>query len=491
VRIEVTLLRGADDGGEDLLRRGAVRRAVPATDFSGHDSGPQRLFGTPVGRVDPRRLKEKREERGPFDGEMRREPTHVGDPARAIQLTTEAFDEVTAGDREAMGRHAPREVVVAERQCLLQDLFHRRDKTGARVIALQQATAPQQMREARLMHGLGEATIRRPAVAHDHAGEVLAEQCGGFRITAARQDRIDGGRGRRRGPQPVQMAGDFPARFIRGHDGAAAYLLTQGRIGGLRLACRTMDGVDQSAASDGQAVLLAKQRGDLAEREAELLIENHGKGDHLRAELGARRPERVGGLQGVTSLHAPAARAARPDVNAKLTHDDARDREFFLGLRRDPRLAQSAAAVRTGARQRHLVVLIHLPRPSPMRFRAIPPPGFASRSARRPRQGFGEGGRLAVRSTPRLVELPLQAIIVAPQSIAFAFDTLQLTAQAIPFLLRPFGALAQFIVLVWALIGVVARRALRHATSMARSRNLYKYGILDRERRDRLRFTTR
>jgi lipoprotein signal peptidase len=98
---------------------------------------------------------------------------------------------------------------------------------------------------------------------------------------------------------------------------------------------------------------------------------------------------------------------------------------------------------------------------------------------------------LAVRGTPRLVELPLQAIIVAPQPIAFAFDTLQLTAQTISFLLRAFGALAQFIDRVWALIGVVARRSLQHATFMARSRNLYKFGILDRKRRDRLRLSTR
>ena len=119
MRIDLALLRSADDGGEDLLAHGAVRRAVPATHFSGDHGGPQRLFGAPVGRVDQRRLEQKREERGPLDGEMRGKSPHVGDRARAIELPTEALNQVAAGDREAMGRHAPREVAIAERQRLL------------------------------------------------------------------------------------------------------------------------------------------------------------------------------------------------------------------------------------------------------------------------------------------------------------------------------------------------------------------------------------
>ena len=81
MRIEFALLCGPDDGGQDLLARGAVCRAVPATDFSGHDGRPKRLLGAPIRRVDRRRVKEKREERRPFDGEMRRESPHVGDRA--------------------------------------------------------------------------------------------------------------------------------------------------------------------------------------------------------------------------------------------------------------------------------------------------------------------------------------------------------------------------------------------------------------------------
>ena len=63
--------------------------------------------------------------------------------------------------------------------------------------------------------------------------------------------------------------------------------------------------------------------------------------------------------------------------------------------------------------------------------------------------------------------------------IARDTDVFQLTAQAIPFLLRAFGALAQVIDFMGVLIGVVARRSPQHATFMTRSRNLYKYGILD------------
>ena len=96
------------------------------------------------------------------------------------------------------------------------------------------------MRQTRLMHRLGEATIRCPPIADDHAAEVLTEQRGRFGIAASCEDRIHGRRGRGGGPEPVQVARDLPARFIRRDDGTAADLRTQRCIG--RLATRRPDG---------------------------------------------------------------------------------------------------------------------------------------------------------------------------------------------------------------------------------------------------------
>lgn len=84
-----------------------------------------------------------------------------------------------------------------------------------------------------------------------------------------------------------------------------------------------------------------------------------------------------------------------------------------------------------------------------------------------------------MRGTPRVVELPLQPIVLPPQAIPFAFGAVQLTAQPIPFLLRAFGAVTQLVDRSWSGI-VVACRRLRHAAFMADSRSLYKYEILDR-----------
>lgn len=77
------------------------------------------------------------------------------------------------------------------------------------------AAAPDQMCETRLMRRPVELPIRCPAVAHEHAIEVGAKDRGGFVEPAALLNGVDdGARGRKR-PQPPQLAGDFPTRFIR------------------------------------------------------------------------------------------------------------------------------------------------------------------------------------------------------------------------------------------------------------------------------------
>ena len=79
--------------------------------------GPQRLFGAPVGRVDQRRLEEKREERGPLDGEMRGKPTHIGDRAER-EAEPDTTYERRALSRQGRTRISPRREVGEPAGCL-------------------------------------------------------------------------------------------------------------------------------------------------------------------------------------------------------------------------------------------------------------------------------------------------------------------------------------------------------------------------------------
>ena len=64
----------------------------------------------------------------------------------------------------------------------------------------------------------------------------------------------------------MQGAIDLPARFIGGHDGAAADLGTQRRITGCRPTRETMERADEGASGHTEPTLVAEQRDDLAER---------------------------------------------------------------------------------------------------------------------------------------------------------------------------------------------------------------------------------
>src|SRR5712691_8524024 len=66
----IALLMGAraQYTGDDRLRRGAARRAVPPADLPRHDGRADRLFRLPVGRFDVGAA-QAREERGPLGPE--------------------------------------------------------------------------------------------------------------------------------------------------------------------------------------------------------------------------------------------------------------------------------------------------------------------------------------------------------------------------------------------------------------------------------------
>jgi hypothetical protein len=498
VRIKVALVSRADDRREDLLRLGATRRAVAAADLAGHDRRPERMFRAPVGRIDRSGVEEKGEERRPLDREVCRESLDVGDRPGVIEMRIEALEQPTARHGKPMRRNAAVQIPVAEPERLLQDRAHGRDEDGTRVIGVEEPTSSQQMGETALMEGAREAAIGRPPVAHNDAGKRAAEQTGSFRIAAPSLNPIDGCVPRGDGPEPVQPTGDLPTRFIGCHNGAAADLVAQRSIGRPRLPGRTVHGVHQTAARDGQAVLLMKECGDLPEREPELFIEDDGEGDRLRAELDAGGAQRVGGLQGMAPLHPTRARATVADVNPERSDDDARHRQFFLILQRPPRLADRPATVWALVRQRRLVGFVDATRTAAPGLRPILRAGFASRSPGMRGKRLRERRRLTMRGPACLVQLTLQPLDFSMQALALALQSFVLSSQPLLFALRSialalrtFGALTQFVDLARPLIVISACRQLRHAAFMPDSRKKYKYGILDSSRWDRARVRTR
>lgn len=413
--------------------------------------------------------KEKREEGGPLDREMCGKAAHVGQSSGMIEVTIEVLEQAAARHGESVRRHPAVEIPVAKREGALQNVPHERHEERPRMIGLQQPTPPQQMRQTGLMDRVCEAAIRRPPVADDHAGERPAEQSHRFRIATTGLDAIDRGVRRRDRPEPVQTAGDFPAGFIRRHHRAAANLVAERDVRGPCLPRGAMHSVHQAAARDGQAVLLAKQGRDLAEREPELFIEDDGERDRLRAKLDTGGTQRVGGLQRMTALHTALARPAVADMNAKRAHDDAWDREFFLTLKGDPRLAHRATTRRTATRQRRLVGFVNPSWTPAMRLHAIAGARLPTGRARVRRQRFRERRGLTVAPPPCLIQLTLDPL-------EFTAEPFVLTLQPIALALRALGALAPLVDLARLSIAVVACRRLRHVKVMPDSRKKYSLG---------------
>jgi hypothetical protein len=80
-----------------------------------------------------------------------------------------------------------------------------------------------------------------------------------------------------------------------------------------------------------------------------------------------------------------------------------------------------------------------------VRFDAIVPAGFSAGATRVAGQRLRKRGGLSVRGATGLLQLPLQAVIVAPQPIALPFDAFEFAAQAILFALRTLGAFTQVV----------------------------------------------
>ena len=97
----MTLVGCPDDAGQHLLGVRAVASAIATADLADDDGGPDGLFGAPVGRVD-RRVPEKSQHRGEFDGQMGGE-SFGGLQRRWLRdQPSESGEQSAAGGRQTM-----------------------------------------------------------------------------------------------------------------------------------------------------------------------------------------------------------------------------------------------------------------------------------------------------------------------------------------------------------------------------------------------------
>ncbi len=237
-----------------------------------------------------------------------------------------------------------------------------------------------------------ESSIGRPAIADKNPGKVGTEHGGGFLKAAAG---LNGVRRRVGGgirPQPLQPRGHFPAGFVGRDDGTATNGFAERRIGRFGPSRRSAHCVHEPAASDRQREPLTEQRGDLAERQAQLLIEDHGQRDGSGPELRGGRAEGVRCLQGMPTLDPAAAGGAVANRDVKGPDNGAHHWEIFVILGRVASQRERVAARGTRQRQWRLMRLRNVGGYPAMGALAVsrscfasPAPGTASGDAARER----------------------------------------------------------------------------------------------------------
>ncbi len=271
---------------------------------------------------------------------VRREGRVAGQQPFELVVEAGAANGVGGGVGEVAGG-----AVVAQRERGEHQSAHRVGDTrlaGAGVFE-QLVAAAQQVREAGLVGGVGEAAVRRPAVALDHPCVAVAEDAGGDVVAAAGGDPVDGHPVAGEDPQPRLGAGDAPAGLVGGDRGAAADRRDQRVIGRLAAAPRPGDRAGYPAGGHRHAEL-AEQRRDPTGGGAPLLDQQHHQRDRPRARLGAGRAQRVGGLLGVARLHPRPAAATAPDRDVEAGHERAHRRQIGGELAGDADLFQVVAA---------------------------------------------------------------------------------------------------------------------------------------------------
>ena len=305
------------------------------------------------------------------------------------------------------------------------------------MVGFQVPGAPEQVSQTRLVECAAEAAIRRPPVAHEHAGEVGPED--GCRIVepATGANRVDRGLWRGEGPQPVADRTDAPARLVWCDHRAAPHLPAQRGVTRRGLASRSVKHMREAARRDGDTELRLQQVRDLGQRHPQVRVQLHDERDGLRTQLHAGRPQRIGGLQSVAALDAPATESAVTDLDVEAPHDGAHHPEVFLVLRGHAGHHQRAAAVGTRRRHRRPVNFVNVRRP----LAAPPPTVLGARAATRTsamtlRPVLREGSCLSKSRPPGRCELLLEVVALPLESFAAPLPP-------VPVPLDPFQPLAQ------------------------------------------------
>ena len=239
--------------------------------------------------------------------------------------------------------------------------------------------------------------------------------------------------------------------------------------------------VGEASRRNGQSELGPQQVRDLRQRDAQVRVQPHDQRDDSGAELHAGRPQRVGGLQRVTTVDAPPTLRAVANLDVEAPHDRAHHGELFLILRRHAGHRDRAATVRTPSGHRRRVGLVDRRRARAARLPAVVrtgPPAGPPPAPLRPL--LGEGGGLPEPGAARGGQLLFEVVDLARQAVAVAFQPVDLVLQTLAVALAPRHFLAQtcdFVVQApdQIIAGVVGktRTLVGHARVMSHSRQKY------------------
>ena len=138
------MLSGSEDRREDLLRLGALYRAIAAAaGLPRDDGGPQGVLGAPVRRIE-RRIEEEAEDGLEFGPEVGGEAARLGESAGSpVEQGAQAIDVPAAGHREALVRHATGAMALPRGEGRLEQGLHLGRQRMVRMVEPHRATATQ------------------------------------------------------------------------------------------------------------------------------------------------------------------------------------------------------------------------------------------------------------------------------------------------------------------------------------------------------------
>src|SRR5262249_24711393 len=143
----------------------------------------------------------------------------------------------------------------------------------------------------------------------------------GHAPAAGRVDDVSGGLWSDQGVQPGRVSAHPPAGLIGNHPVRLTDGVADGFVDRLATSSGPQDGVGAAPATERDTEKALKAAGDLAVRQAGLLVEFDDGGLSVGPELGRGGAEGVGRLQGMAPLNPAMALTALADVDVELPVD--------------------------------------------------------------------------------------------------------------------------------------------------------------------------